>query len=142
MLTEKCTFPKGMIVTLVVDDEEIHKIVRDFVLQEETMEHTFVVLNDLELDAARMKVGSYFQAAVISARVKIEGVNVTPEMILDLDPADGLYLMAKTDELEARRAEFRKKIATLPEGHHPPEKTRVRNKRNPGHEPGRGERVG
>jgi len=118
MLTEKCTFPKGAIILVVDGDDEVRTIVREFLLEEEQMGHTFLVMNDMDLDRARLADdSSYYSAALMAARVKIAGVKVTPEIILELHPDDGRYLLGKAALLEERGDEFRKEIEAAPEGH-------------------------
>src|SRR5689334_5945490 len=109
MLTRNCSFPKGAIVMVVVEGkEDVQKIVRDFVLQEEVMMHTFQVMNDENVDRKRAAEDqAYFQAAIMAARVKIEGVEVTPELIMDLGAEDGNYLLIESAKIDKWRDEFR-----------------------------------
>lgn len=136
MLTA-CRFPKGAIVLVVVDEVESRRIVRDFTLEEETFGNTFQVMNDETLDVKRLANDpAYYSAALMATRVHFSEVAVTPEIILDLHPEDGRYLLARTADLEQRRELFRSQIETAQEGHPGPEKTGIHDGGSPGHEPG------
>jgi len=103
------TFPNG------ITDEE-GAICRDFTLTERTFRHTLEVANDPAIKKELLSDASYYDAAIISKRLKIAGIdNLTPEMVLDLEGNDGDTLAQAMIDLDQRRAEFRKQQQAAPE---------------------------
>lgn len=126
MLTEKGTFPEGIIVD--------GRVLRDFVLEEETFRHTLEVSSDPALAADLGGDDAYFAAAVMSKRLVVEGLDrvivdpdtkretvipgrgMTPQMVLDLSRSDGRALLMASGTLEERRLAFRKEAAGKADG--------------------------
>jgi len=103
------TFPNGII-------NKEGKICQDFTLVERTFRHILEVANDPSIKKEMFSDPSYYDAAIISKRLKIAGIdNLTPEMVLDLEGDDGDILAQAMMVLDQRRAEFRKQQQTAQE---------------------------
>lgn len=99
-MTESGTFPEGIIVD--------GKVCREFVLHERTFRCTLELANDPAIKRELLSTPAYYDAAIISKRLKVAGIdNLTPEMVLDLDGDDGDTLAQAMMALDQRRAEFR-----------------------------------
>jgi hypothetical protein len=95
------TFPNG-----IVNDKDA--ACREFILQERTFRNTLELANDPAIKKELLAVPAYYDAAIISKRLKVAGIdNLTPEMVLDLDGADGDTLAGAMMDLDQRRTEFR-----------------------------------
>lgn len=96
------TFPNG-----IVNDQG--KPCAEFILHERTFRHTLELANDATIDKKLLSDSAYYDAAIISKRLKVAGIdNLTAEMVLDLDGADGDTLANAMMDLDQRRADFRK----------------------------------
>jgi len=102
------SFPNGII-------NEKGAICRDFTLVERTFRQILEVAHDKAINKDLLSDPSYYDAAIISKRLKIDGIDsLTPDMVLDLDGADGDTLANAIMELDQRRAEFRKQQQAAP----------------------------
>ncbi len=82
---------------------------RDFTLHERTFRHALELANDSSIDKDLFADPAYYDAAVISKRLKVEGIDrLTPEMVLDLEGEDSDLLANAIVTLDQRRTEFRK----------------------------------
>lgn len=82
---------------------------RAFTLEERTFRHTLELANDRSVDKALLAEGAYYDAAVISRRLKVAGIEqLTPEMVLELQGDDADVLTNAIMVLEKRRDEFRR----------------------------------
>jgi len=67
-----------------------------------------VLANDPAIKKELLASPTYYDAAIISKRIKVAGIdNLTPEMVLDLEGDDGDTLAQAMMDLDQRRAEFR-----------------------------------
>lgn len=81
----------------------------DFVLKERTFRHTLELANDPTINKDLFSDPAYYDAAVISKRLSVAGIEkLTPEMVLDLEGDDGDTLANAIMALDQRRTEFRK----------------------------------
>ena len=82
---------------------------REFILHERTFRNTLELANDPDMNTELLTDRSYYDAAVLSKRLKVAGITkLTPEMVLDLDGDDGDILATSLMELDKRRSEFRR----------------------------------
>ena len=108
-MQETGTFPIGVI-------NEAGEPCRDFTLDERTFRHTLELANDRTIKKEKLSDPAYYDAAIISKRLKIAGVTtVTPEMVLDLDGDDGDALASVMMQQDKRRSEFRGAKQAVPE---------------------------
>jgi len=95
------TFPNG--VTTAEGD-----ICKDFILQERTFRNTLELANDSAINKDLLKDPAYYDACIISKRLKVSGIEyLSPEVVLDLDGADGDTLADAIMDLDKRRSDFR-----------------------------------
>lgn len=81
---------------------------RDFILHERAFRHTLELANDPAIKKELLVSPTYYDAAIISKRLKVAGIDsLTPEMVLDLDGDDGDTLAQAIMDLDQRRSEFR-----------------------------------
>lgn len=96
------TFPEG----IVTGDGTL---CREYTLHERAFRHVLEVAHDPDIDKALMGDPVYYDAAILSKRLEVAGIDrLTPEVILDLSGDDGDELATAIMELDQRRAEFRK----------------------------------
>ena len=96
------TFPNGIL-------NEQGTLCREYILQERTFRTMLDVGNDTTLDVKQINDASYYDAAIISKRLKVAGIDsLTPDMVLDLEGADADELARAMIDLDKRRGEFRK----------------------------------
>ena len=96
------TFPNG-----ITNDKG--EICREFILQERTFRHTLELANDAGIKKELLGAPAYYDAAIISKRLAVAGIDkTTPDMVLDLEGDDGDTLANAMMELDARRTDFRK----------------------------------
>jgi len=95
------TFPNG-----IINDKG--EACRDFILHERAFRHTLELANDQAIKKELLASPTYYDAAIISKRLKVAGIdNMTPEMVLDLEGDDGDTLAQAMMDLDQRRADFR-----------------------------------
>ncbi len=96
----------GTFLNGIINDKGI--ACREYILHERTFRNTLELANDPVIDKKLLSDTAYYDAAIISKRLKVAGINnVTPEMVLDLDGADGDTLGYAMFDLDQRREEFR-----------------------------------
>ncbi|MDA8428940.1 MAG: hypothetical protein M0T70_06755 [Geobacteraceae bacterium] len=100
-MVQTSTFPNG-----ILNDKG--EACRDFILHERTFRHTLELANDPAIKKELLAAPAYYDAAIISKRLKVAGIDsLTPEMVLDLEGDDGDTLAQAMMDLDQRRAEFR-----------------------------------
>lgn len=83
-------------------------ICKDFTLQERTFRNTLELANDPAINKDLLGDYVYYDACIISKRLKVTGIEyLSPEMVLDLDGADGDTLANAIMDLDKRRSDFR-----------------------------------
>ena len=81
---------------------------REFILHERTFRHALEVGNDRTIQQDLLSDPVYYDAVIISKRLKVAGIDrMTPEQVLDLCAEDGDCLIDAILQLDQRRAEFR-----------------------------------
>ena len=103
------TFPNG-----VLNDQG--SICREFILEERTFRHALEVGSDGSIKKELLSSPVYYDALVLSKRLKIAGIDrLTPEQVLELDAEDGDTLVSAMLELDQRRADFRREQQATPQ---------------------------
>ncbi len=111
------SFPNGII-------NEKGAICREFTLVERTFRQILEVANDKAIKKELLSDPSYYDAAIISKRLKVTMIDyLTPEMVLDLEGDDGDTLAHAMMDLDQRREEFRKTQQAAPETTNSPGET-------------------
>jgi len=96
------TFPNG-----ITNDQGA--LCRDFILHERTFRHALEVGNDKTIKQELLSSPVYYDALIISRRLKISGIEqLTPEQVLDLEGEDADTLVSAMMDLDQRRSDFRK----------------------------------
>ena len=108
-MVETGTFPHGI-------TNAKGEACREFILDERTFRHTLELANDPAIKKELLSSSTYYDAAIISKRLKVAGIDkLTPDMVLDLEGDDGDTLANAMMDLDQRRAEFRKQQQIAPE---------------------------
>lgn len=80
----------------------------EYILHERTFRNMLEVGNDKDIEKELLDDLTYYDAAIISKRLKVAGIDrLTPEMVLDLEGEDGDALANAMMSLDKRRTEFR-----------------------------------
>ena len=105
------------------------KFYREFTLEEERFRHTLDVYTDMAISREALNDPAYEAAAVLAKRLIVPGIDrkgldekkmevvlavgkgVTPEMVLDLFPEDGIALGRADADITKRRSDFRSAAA-------------------------------
>ena len=89
------------------------ELCREYILHERTFRNTLELGSDPDIKIEQISDPVYYDAAIYSKRLKVAGIDkLTPEMVLDLEGADGDELSIACVKLDQRRAEFRKEQQT------------------------------